>query len=92
MQGVEQVAAAERGGDRQREPLGKAASDQRLPPSSMSGRLAPQISFCRRAMSVSPGQVSIGSNAAASGTATRSVSMSSGSAMTTGPGRPLVAT
>ena len=43
-------------------------------------------------MSVRPGQVSTGSQAVASGTTTRSVSMSSGSAITTGPGRPLHAT
>ena len=42
-------------------------------------------------MSAWPGQISTGSNGGASGTATRSVSMSSGSAITTGPGRPLVA-
>jgi len=42
-------------------------------------------------MSLAPGQVSTGSNAGASGTAMRSTSISSGSAMTTGPGRPLVA-
>ena len=42
-------------------------------------------------MSVRPGQVSTGSKVAASGTATRSTSMSSGSAITTGPGRPLQA-
>ncbi len=57
----------------------------------MSGRVAAQISFCSRAISERPGQVSIGSAAGTSATATRSVSMSSGSAITTGPGRPLVA-
>ncbi len=69
----------------------QAACDQRLPPSNITGCLAAQISFCRRAMSLWPGQVSTGSNGGASGTTTRSVSMSSGSPMTTGPGRPLVA-
>ena len=44
-----------------------------------------------RDMSVRPGQVSTGSKAGASGTTARSVSMSSGSAITTGPGRPWVA-
>ena len=39
-----------------------------------------------------PGQVSTGAKAGASATATCSASMSSGRAMTTGPGRPLVAT
>jgi hypothetical protein len=42
-------------------------------------------------MSVKPGQVSTGSNALASGTMARSISMSSGTAITTGPGRPLQA-
>ena len=42
-------------------------------------------------MSVWPGQVSTGAKAGASVTVTRSTSMSSGSAITTGPGRPLVA-
>ena len=42
-------------------------------------------------MSVRPGQVSTGSKAVASGTTMRSRSMSSGSAITTGPGRPLQA-
>ena len=42
-------------------------------------------------MSVRPGQVSIGSKGGASGTAILSVSMSSGRAITTGPGRPLLA-
>jgi hypothetical protein len=57
----------------------------------MIGRSAAQSSFCKRLMSVKPGQVSIGSKAGASATATRSISMSSGSAITTGPGLPLVA-
>jgi hypothetical protein len=57
----------------------------------MIGRSAAHSSFCSRLMSVAPGQVSTGSKAGASGTAIRSTSMSSGSAMTTGPGRPLVA-
>jgi len=42
-------------------------------------------------MSVAPGHVSTGSHGGASGTLMRSVSMSSGKAITTGPGRPLVA-
>jgi hypothetical protein len=42
-------------------------------------------------MSVAPGQVSSGSNGGASATAIRSRCMSSGSAITTGPGRPLLA-
>ena len=49
------------------------------------------MSFCSRVMSVAPGQVSTGSDRSASATAPRSLNMSSGSAMTTGPGRPLVA-
>ena len=69
----------------------RAASDQRLPPNSMIGSSAAHNSFCSRVMSVRPGQVSIGSNASASATDTRSVSMSSGSAITTGPGRPSAA-
>jgi hypothetical protein len=43
-------------------------------------------------MSVRPGHVSIGWAASASATETRSISMSSGSAITTGPGRPFIAT
>ncbi len=43
-------------------------------------------------MSAGPGEVSTGSQAGASAATTRSTSMSSGSAITTGPGRPLVAT
>ena len=68
-----------------------AASDQRLPPASTIGDFAAHRSFCNFAMSARPGQVSTGSKAGASGTATRSTSMSSGSATTTGPGRPLQA-
>jgi hypothetical protein len=44
-----------------------------------------------RSISAAPGEVSIGSKAGMSATLTRSLSMSSGSATTTGPGRPLVA-
>ena len=69
----------------------QAFSDQRLPPRIATGFFALHNSFCSRDMSVRPGQVSTGSKAGASGTTTRSVSMSSGSAITTGPGRPLVA-
>ena len=65
-----------------------AGSDQRLPPTSATGRLAAHNNFCSRLMSVRPGQISTGSKALASGTMARSVSMSSGSAITTGPGRP----
>ena len=43
------------------------------------------------AISSSPGEVSTGSNAGASAMLTRSLSMSFGSATTTGPGRPLLA-
>ena len=64
---------------------------QRLPPTSMIGRGAAHRSCCSRLMSVAPGQVSTGSKVGASGTAMRSTSTSSGSAITTGPGRPLVA-
>ena len=71
--------------------LARAASDQRLPPASTTGCFAAHSIFCSFAMSAWPGQISTGSNGGASGTATRSVSMSSGSAITTGPGRPLVA-
>src|SRR5262249_39233506 len=38
-----------------------AESDQRLPPSSMIGRPAAARSFCRRIMSLAPGQISTGS-------------------------------
>ncbi len=84
------MSAAERRRDRHRETLGEAgerrtgASDQRLPPARTIGDFAAQRSFCSFAMSARPGQVSTGSNAGASGTATRSTSMSSGNAMTTG--------
>ena len=64
----------------------QAASDQRLPPSSMIGRSAAQSIFCSCDMSVRPGHVSTESAASASPTETRSISMSSGSAITTGPG------
>ncbi len=69
----------------------QAASDQRLPPSSTIGFCDAQISFCSRLMSVRPGQISTASALGASDTPTRSTCMSSGSAMTTGPGRPFMA-
>ena len=68
-----------------------AASDQRLPPSSMIGARAPPSICASFAISVWPGEVSTGANGGASGTATRSTSMSSGIATTTGPGRPFAA-
>ena len=43
-------------------------------------------------MSASPGHVSTASTRGASGTVASAVSMSSGSATTTGPGRPCIAT
>ena len=64
---------------------------KRLPPISATGCFAAHNSFCSRLISVRPGQVSTGSKARASGTVTRSLSRSSGNAMTTGPGRPLQA-
>ena len=70
----------------------QAVFDQRLPPSSAIGRCASFSSVCSRRMSAGPGEVSTGSQAGASAATTRSTSMSSGSAITTGPGRPLVAT
>ena len=57
-----------------------------------TGRSALATSSASSAISAAPGEVSIGRAAGASATATRSTSMSSGSAITTGPGRPLVAT
>jgi hypothetical protein len=69
----------------------EAACDQRLPPSSMIGARAPESICANFAISVSPGEVSISANGGASGTATRSTSMSSGMPTTTGPGRPLAA-
>ena len=57
----------------------------------MIGARAPDsisASFC---ISAEPGEVSISANGGASVTATRSVSISSGMATTTGPGRPLAA-
>ena len=72
--------------------VAQAFSDQRLPPTIATGFFALQSSFCSRDISVRPGHVSTGSKAGAFGTTTRSVSMSSGNAITTGPGRPLVAT
>ena len=41
----------------------QAASDQRLPPTSTTGRFAAHNSFCSRLMSVRPGQISTGSKA-----------------------------
>ena len=62
-------------------------------PTIASGRSAPSSSSVRRAIAASPGGVAAsGRCGAASGTSTTSVSMSSGSARTTGPGRPDVAT
>jgi len=90
MRGIEEVRAPERRGDRQaqnarqkRATAAHAASDQRLPPSTATGRSAAHNSFCSRFISDAPGQVSTGSKAGASGTAMRSTSMSSASAMTT---------
>src|SRR5258708_30454985 len=98
MRGVDEVGTTERGCDRQRERSAKRATtaqaerDQRLPPSSMIGRSAAARSFCRRIMSLAPGQISTGSKLGASGTARASTSMSSGSAITTRPRRPPAAT
>jgi hypothetical protein len=68
-----------------------AASDQRLPPAMTIGRSAAASNCRMRSISATPGEVSINSNGGASATLARSSSMSSGSAITTGPGRPLVA-
>ena len=57
-----------------------------------TGFSAAQMSFCSSAVWASAGWVSTGSKGSASATLAVSVSMSSGSAITTGPGRPLVAT
>ncbi len=43
-------------------------------------------------MSAGSGAISVGATRGASATATRSLSISSGSASTTGPGRPFIAT
>ena len=67
------------------------ASDHRLPPRMKTGRSALATRSASSAISAAPGEVSIGRAGATSATATRSTSMSSGSAITTGPGRPLVA-
>ena len=69
-----------------------AASDQRPPPSTTIGRSAAHSRFCSRAMSARPGHVSTASTRGASAASATPVSMSSGSATTTGPGRPCMAT
>ena len=55
------------------------------------GRSAAHSIFCNSAICVRPGQIGAGSTRGASATAAISVSMSSGSAITTGPGRPCIA-
>ena len=69
-----------------------AFSLQPLPPTMTMGCLAAQSSFCKSAIWVWPGHVGTGSTRAASLTLARSTSMSSGRAITTGPGRPCKAT
>ena len=56
------------------------------------GRSAASRRRCSASMSDWPGFITTGAQGSASATSTLSVSMSSGSAMTTGPGRPCVAT
>jgi hypothetical protein len=56
------------------------------------GRSALPRSSSSRAISSAPGRVSTGVKGRASGASARLVSMSSGSEITTGPGRPEVAT
>ena len=96
--GVEEMRPAERGRDRQREALGEAlhrragrGSTSGCRRAARSGACASLSSACSRRMSAGPGEVSTGSNGGASAATTRSTSMSSGSAITTGPGRPAVA-
>ena len=55
------------------------------------GRSAAHSIFCNSAICVRPGQIGTSSARGASATAAISVSMSSGSAITTGPGRPCIA-
>ena len=69
----------------------EAACDQRLPPRIKIGARAAPRSCANFAISAGPGEVSIGVNAGASEAAMRSISMSSGKATTTGPGRPFAA-
>ncbi len=68
-----------------------AVSDQPLPPRTRTGRSAAHRRFCRSAIWVRPGHVSTASTRGPAATAALSSSMSSGSAMTTGPGRPCMA-
>jgi hypothetical protein len=90
--------AAERGRDRQVERArearvaAQAASDQRLPPriSDRPSRRPQHLLQLRHVGEAGPGLDR--SAASASPTETRSISMSSGSAITTGPGRPFIAT
>ncbi len=57
----------------------------------MIGERAADSICANFSISAGPGEVSISANGGASDTAMRSVSMSSGMATTTGPGRPLAA-
>ena len=99
MQRIEQRQAPIAGRDRQREALGELrasrrapARDQRLPPRMTSGRsrLRQQL-FELRHLRLRPARSRPARTPARPATATRSVSMSSGRPITTGPGRPLVA-
>jgi hypothetical protein len=69
-----------------------ARSVQPGPPRIAIGRSAGHSVFCSSAICVSPGQIGTATAFGASATAAVSMSMSSGSAITTGPGRPCMAT
>ncbi len=64
---------------------------QRLPPSTNNGFFDSARSSPSLAISSSPGEVSTGSKRGAVAAVTRSLSTSFGSAITTGPGLPLLA-
>ena len=97
MQRIEQVPAAERRATgsayfcAKRPTRSEASCDQRLPPSSRIGARAEPSMSANFAISAGPSDVSISAKGGASATATRSTSMSSGMATTTGPGRPFAA-
>ena len=101
MVGRKQHGAAERGRDRQVEALGEARARARRPSRvqpraaerSTTGALAPPTAASAgRPSAVRPGQVSTGSTRGRRRRPRVSSSMSSGSAITTGPGRPCMAT
>ena len=98
MLAIERARAAKRAGDRQVEALGEAGEGgaRALGPSAAAQNgdrpLRAHSIVCNSAICVCPGQIGAASARGASLTAAISVSMSSGSAITTGPGLPCIAT